>query len=373
MEKNKFLKTETLDFMKLKTFLSGLFFLFFAQSFTLAQTDTLLNEEKIIDDVISSKSPGISEEKAEQINEITRYGFKNLFRNYTYNPAIPYTQQVNPYAENYMQSYLKSHSAYLLRLQKNATPYFNLIDGILTQYGLPHELKYLAVIESDLKSSALSHAGARGPWQFMDYTAKGYGLRVDNAVDERTDYTKSTHAASKYLLKLYKDLNDWLLVIAAYNGGPGRVLNAIKKSGSRDFWKLQYYLPEESRNHVKKFIATHFIMENGNAGSTFLVNQKEVEIPDSLKADLVSTMITGKYISSIIAETVDIDQLDFDLLNPGMNELLLSGAAFKLQLPAEKMKAFEEKKFDILSRSVEFMLNKAQMDSKTVFEKKKSG
>ena len=72
---------------------------------------------------------------------------------------------------------------------------------------------------------------------------------------------KARNAAAKYLLSLYKDFNDWLLVIAAYNGGPERVYTAIKKSGSRNFWKLQYYLPEESRNHVKKFIATHYVME----------------------------------------------------------------------------------------------------------------
>src|SRR5690606_30506303 len=116
-------------------------------------------------------------------------------------------------------------------------------------------------IESNLKSNALSSAGARGPWQFMDYTAREYGLQVNRMIDDRIDYGKSTHAASKYLLSLYKDLKDWLLVIAAYNGGPGRVYSAIKRSGSRNFWDLQYYLPEESRNHVKKFIATHYIME----------------------------------------------------------------------------------------------------------------
>src|SRR4029079_14064440 len=132
---------------------------------------------------------------------------------------------------------------------------------------LPKELKYLAVIESDLKSNALSHAGARGPWQFMSYTAKDYGLQVNKFIDDRTDYYKSTNAAAKYLLSLYKDLKDWLLVIAAYNGGPGRVYSAIKKSGSRNFWNMQYFLPEESRNHVKKFIATHYIMETGSSDS----------------------------------------------------------------------------------------------------------
>ena len=129
---------------------------------------------------------------------------------------------------------------------------------------MPKELKYLAVIESDLKSTALSPKGARGPWQFMPYTARGFGLVVNQNEDDRTDYFKSTNAAAKYLLSLYKDLKDWLLVIAAYNGGEGRVYSAIKKSGSHNFWKLQYYLPEESRNHVKKFIATHYIMETGN-------------------------------------------------------------------------------------------------------------
>lgn len=360
--------------MNLKKVLSIFVLIIFMQSFVSAQTDTLIQEEKIIDEVLASKDTAVSQEKAEQISEITKYGFKNLFRNYTYNPAIPYTQQINPYAENYMQSYLNAHSAYLLRLQKNATPYFNLIDGILTQYGLPHELKYLAVIESDLKSNALSHAGASGPWQFMDYTARDYGLKVDNQVDERTDYTKSTHAASKYLLNLYKDLNDWLLVIAAYNGGPGRVYSAIKKSGSRDFWKLQYYLPEESRNHVKKFIATHFVMENGNGGegSIFAKKQKEVEIPDSLKKDLTSLTISGRFLASVIAESVDLSQKEFDVLNPQMDNVLLTGSEFKLQLPAEKMKIFEEKRFDILNKSVQILLDEAQQDSKTAFDKKKS-
>ena len=216
-------------------------------------------EDRVIEEVIESKAP-VKKEKVEYLSQVTKYGFKNLFSNYSYNAAMPYSSQVNPHAENYMQSYLQSHTKYLQNLKRTSMPYFNFIDGILAQYGLPKELKYLAVIESNLKSSALSSAGARGPWQFMSYTAKDYGLQVNQMVDDRTDYFKSTNAAAKYLLNLYKDLKDWLLVIAAYNGGPGRVYSAIKKSGSRNFWNLQYYLPEESRNHVKKFIATHYIL-----------------------------------------------------------------------------------------------------------------
>ncbi|WP_309480032.1 transglycosylase SLT domain-containing protein, partial [Brevibacillus agri] len=73
------------------------------------------------------------------------------------------------------------------------------------------------------------------------------------------DYYKSTHVAAKLLKELYEQFGDWLLVVAAYNGGAGRVKNAIAKSGSRDFWKLQFLLPEETRTHVKKFIATHYV------------------------------------------------------------------------------------------------------------------
>ena len=198
------------------------------------KTDTIINnkeEDKAIEDVIKSKTP-VKKEKVEYLSQVTRYGFKNLFKNYSYNAAMPYSSQVNPYAENYMEDYLQSHTKYLQNLQQTALPYFNFIDGILTHYGLPKELKYLAVIESNLKPYALSSAGARGPWQFMSYTARDYGLQVNQLVDDRIDYYKSTNAAAKYLLTLYKDLKDWLLVIAAYNGGPGRVYSAIRKSGS---------------------------------------------------------------------------------------------------------------------------------------------
>ncbi len=339
-------------------------------------THTVNAEDSLIGKVIDSKPDQLSKEKVAYVQQVTKYGFRNLFKDYTYNPLIPYSQQINPYAENYMQGYLNSHKDYLLRLQKNATPYFNLIDRILSQYGLPHELKYLAVIESDLKSTALSVAGALGPWQFMPGTARGYGLRVDQGLDERTDYTKSTYAAARYLLNLYKSLNDWLLVIAAYNGGPGRVYSAIKKSGSRNFWKLQYYLPEESRNHVKKFIATHFIMENGNQGQGSIFSKENAKpmIPDSLKASITSLSISGRYKASVIAEKVGMELNLFNKINPDLENALSTGADYNLQLPKNQMQLFEERKYDILNQSVEELLKDVQTDSKTVYRgKQKQG
>ena len=139
-----------------------------------------------------------------------------------------------------------------------------IIDSVLNHYGLPLELKYLAVIESELKPSAVSRVGAKGPWQLMPSTAHDLGLKVSHRSDERTDYYMSTRAAAKYLRDLHREFGDWLLVLAAYNGGPVPVYRAIHKAHSRNFWVLERYLPAESRWHVKKFIATAYYFENAN-------------------------------------------------------------------------------------------------------------
>ena len=336
-------------------------------------------ENEVIEEVIEAKT-AVKKEKVEYLNQVTKYGFKDLFKNYSYNASLPYSSQVNPYAENYMQDYLRSHTKFLQNLQKNSTSYFNFIDGVLSQYGLPTELKYLAVIESNLKSTALSSAGARGPWQFMDYTARQYGLQVNRMMDERIDYGKSTHAASKYLLSLYKDLKDWLLVIAAYNGGPGRVYSAIKKSGSRNFWDLQYYLPEESRNHVKKFIATHYIMEAASDNKTSFnkFNYSSLSSGENnsstLSADGISSLkevaVSGRYKAEVIAANIEMDLKDFNRINPGMDNLLSTGSVYQLKLPEDKMVLFEENKYTILNECVQQLLGNVNTDSKTIYKKR---
>lgn len=337
--------------------------------------------DKKIEEVIKSPTVPVKG-KVEYLSQVTKYGFKNLFTNYSYNPLIPYSAQVNPYAENYMQDYLKMHGKYLLQLKSNSLSYFNYIDGILSQYGLPKELKYLAVIESNLKSNALSVAGARGPWQFMDYTARDFGLQVNHYVDDRTDYYKSTNAAARYLLSLYKDLKDWLLVIAAYNGGPGRVYSAIRKSGSRNFWNLQYYLPEESRNHVKKFIATHYIMEASNSGNalpgtnfdyTGLKNGNGSNDKSSIIQDSTSDVITisGRYIASIIAKNLEIAPKDFNDYNPGFDNTLATGASYQLRLPDDKMDLFISNKYLILNECVQQLLGDVNQDTRPVYKKQR--
>jgi membrane-bound lytic murein transglycosylase D len=334
-------------------------------------------EDETIDEILKSRELP-RKEKIEYLSQETKYGFKNLFKNYSYNSSMPYSSQVNPYAENYMQDYLQAHGSYLQKLKSSAALKFNFIDNIFEQYGLPKELKYLAVIESNLNSNATSWVGARGPWQFMSYTAKDYGLQVNGFVDERTDYYKSTNAAARYLLTLYKDLKDWLLVIAAYNGGPGRVYSAIRQSGSRNFWSLQYYLPTESRNHVKKFIATHFIMESGDNASPN-IDYTTLKTAGSFKPELSEKdangtevlNISGKYNSVIIAKNLSMDIAEFNRLNPGFDMILSSGEAVELRLTSDKMDLFVANKYQILNECVHVLLNTVSTETRTVYPDQK--
>jgi membrane-bound lytic murein transglycosylase D len=343
-------------------------------------------EDEAIDEILKSRSLP-KKEKIAYLSQETKYGFKNLFKNYSYNATMAYSSQVNPHAESYMQDYLQAHTNYLQKLKSTSALKFNFIDNILVQYGLPKELKYLAVIESNLNSNATSWVGAKGPWQFMSYTAKDYGLQVNSFVDERTDYYKSTNAAAKYLLSLYKDLKDWLLVIAAYNGGPGRVYSAIRQSGSRNFWALQYYLPEESRNHVKKFIATHYIMEAGNnlssdntnmnlsamGGSFPNSNMFKSSVSDKDAANTEVLSVSGKYNSVIIAKNLAMDITEFNRLNPAFDMAISSGEPFDLRLPTEKMDLFVANKYPILNECVHVLLNTITVaETKTVYPGQKA-
>jgi len=167
----------------------------------------------------------------------------------------------------FVKHYIRDNDECLLIVKKRSELPFSIIDSVLTRYGLPLELKYLAVIESELKPSAVSPVGAKGPWQLMPGTAHELGLKVKRGSDERMNYYKSTRAAAKYLKDLHREFGDWLLVLAAYNGGPLPVIRAIHRSHSRNFWTLQRYLPAESRDHVKKFIATAYYFESSDTAT----------------------------------------------------------------------------------------------------------
>jgi membrane-bound lytic murein transglycosylase D len=296
--------------------------------------------------------------KDQQVSD-PKDAFRDLFESESSNNASSF--KLNPKAISFVQDYVENEGDRLTRMKEWAKPFFDRIDEIFSRKNLPVELKYLAVIESDLKSSATSRVGAAGPWQFMSQTAKDFGLKVNHNVDERRDFNKSTVAAAKYLKDLYNTYSDWLLVIAAYNCGNGPVNSAIRRSGSNNFWDLQYYLPAESRNHVKKFIATHYIME-GDGGLTTLTKKETQAMTIAGTSQIVDPNmaimnVSGKYNSTAIIQNVQMSLSDFNRLNPDFDRQLSSNGSYNLRLPNDKMLAFQANKEQILDQSIQILLS----------------
>jgi membrane-bound lytic murein transglycosylase D len=274
--------------------------------------------------------------------------------------SLNYSAEVHNQAPGLVSKYLRSEKETLTGMKSWGARSFNIIDRVMAQYGLPHELRYLAVIESELHSTAYSNVGARGVWQFMPETARLYGLKVNKKVDERMDLEKSTRAAARYLQDMYDELHDWLLVIAAYDGGTNRIHVAIRKSGSTNFFDLQNYLPLESRNEVKRFIATNFFMEDvpalGDLNATSAKELEEILTPQELQSSVVET-ISGHYTAEAITKHLSMSMADFLRLNPNFNGTSGSQDFYNLRLPKDKMTLFLQDKDLILGESVHGLLN----------------
>ena len=177
---------------------------------------------------------------------------------------IPIPQNSRIYA--YVELFQGRLRDYIEESLTRGTKYLPMIQSVFKAEGLPLDLAYIPIIESGFKTNALSKANAKGPWQFMKATAVEQGLKHDWYVDERSDPEKATLAAAKYLKLLHKMFNgDWHLVLAAYNGGLGRVQRAMKSARTEDFWQLSEssrFLPKETREYVPLILAAIVVAKN---------------------------------------------------------------------------------------------------------------
>ena len=177
---------------------------------------------------------------------------------------IPIPQNSRIYA--YVELFQGRLREYIEESLTRGTKYLPMIQSVFKAEGLPLDLAYIPIIESGFKTNALSKANAKGPWQFMKATAVEQGLKHDWYVDERSDPEKATLAAAKYLKSLYKMFNgDWHLVLAAYNGGLGRLQRAMKNARTEDFWQLSEssrFLPKETREYVPLILAAIVVAKN---------------------------------------------------------------------------------------------------------------
>ncbi len=175
----------------------------------------------------------------------------------------PFKLTYNEPVQSYIDLYTRRKREQTARMMGLAQLYFPVFEEALDRYGLPQELKYLAVVESALYPGARSRASAVGLWQFMIGTGKLYGLHVDSYVDERCDIYQSTDAACRYLKDLHSIFGNWELALAAYNCGPGNVNKAVRRAGGTlDYWAIYSYLPRETRGYVPAFIAVNYIFNH---------------------------------------------------------------------------------------------------------------
>jgi len=254
------------------------------------------------------------------------------------NEKTPFNIEYNVELERIIKSYLKYRKRSYPKLMAKAEYYFPLFEAQLSQYEIPLEMKYLAIVESSLKPRAKSGVGASGLWQFMYATGKLFDLHVSSYVDERQDPVKSTKAACRYLEQLFHSFNDWDLALAAYNSGPGNVSKAIRRSGNRtNYWNIRPFLPKETSDYVPAFYATMYIFEyakeHGIAKEQPRIHQFET---DSIT---VKQLLTFQQVNDIVG--TDIELLEF--LNPSYKLNIIpyvKGKNYKLILPLKDALAF---------------------------------
>lgn len=248
--------------------------------------------------------------------------------------ALPYNDKVKAF----IKLYTEKRRGLVEVMLGMSDYYFPLITEILEKEGLPHEFKYLPLIESALNPRAVSRVGATGLWQFMYTTGKVYGLEVNSYVDERRDPVKASYAAAAFLKDLYELYGDWTLALAAYNCGPGNVNKAIRRAkGKTDFWDIYYYLPRETRGYVPSFIAATYFM---NYYQEHRLKPVAISLPTICDTIMVDQEVHLQQIASVL--DVDIEMLRD--LNPQYKTDIIPAKTKKyvLKLPAQLAPKFIE-------------------------------
>lgn len=220
-----------------------------------------------------------------------------------------------PRVQKWIDYYRGRGRPWMTRYLARSTRFLPEMRRIFAEEGLPSDLVYVAMIESGLSPDARSRAGAVGQWQFLRATARDEGIVVDRWVDPRRDPDRSTRAAARHLKRLHGRFDDWHLAIAAYNAGEGRMKRAIRRSKSRDYWKItqRRWLFRETREYVPKLIAAALIAKHPEA---FGFDAVDYQLPVPTTAVRVPPETT-------LAELARVSRVDTERLrelNPWLRE-----------------------------------------------------
>jgi membrane-bound lytic murein transglycosylase D len=259
-------------------------------------------------------------------SEMKKNAVEEVYRKYGFNKAVKMKQR----------TFSMHKWSFRDRLYRSGR-YIKTMTDIFEQEELPRELIFLPLIESQFKPLAYSSTRAAGPWQIMPATAKKLNLKMDWWVDERRDPVKSTRAAAQYLKYLYKKFGSWTLALAAYNAGEGRIRNAIRKTGSNDFWTLRKtgYITRETKNYVPSYIAATAIAMNPTD-----FGFKKISYRKPLKYD--EAVIENPMGLELVAKFTGVDIRYIKDLNPELKRLCTppNVPAYTIRLPRGTKKNF---------------------------------
>lgn len=264
------------------------------------------------------------------------------FDDYTYEARLakldatsPFDLVYNPHVRGFIDLYLSRKRELMSRMLGISQLYYPMFEQVFDRYNIPLELKHLAVIESALNPNARSKAGAQGLWQFMYPTGKLYGLSVNSYVDERSDPYKATVAAAEYLKALYGLFNDWQMVLAAYNAGPGTISKAIRRSGGKKtYWEIRPFLPRETQGYVPAFIAANYAM------NYYAEHNIYPAIPKKTYFEVDTVVLKEQMTFSQISLSLDIPYDEVKYFNPQYRKDIIPAGGHALCLPKNKIGFF---------------------------------
>lgn len=259
--------------------------------------------------------------------------------------TIPLT--FNSHVKSFIELYANRRRQQSSRMLGLSYVYFPMFEEYLAKYNLPLELKYLAMVESALNPIAGSKAGAKGLWQFMRGTGSEYGLRVTTLVDDRYYPEKETDAACRYLKSLYSRYEDWFLVLAAYNSGPGTVNRAIIRAGGvKNYWAIWPYLPAETRGYVPAFIAVTYVMNYAPEHNLYPMN------PGLLMHGTDTVLVHDRVAFDQINECIGVPMVDLEFFNPQFTKRVIPGSKespYALRMPTKYTLRFTQLEDSIYS------------------------
>ena len=243
----------------------------------------------------------------------------------------------HPKVKEYVKAYQGPYKKNLVSILRRGAKYLPTIKKIFREKGVPEEFCYLPIIESGFRPHATSHKAAVGIWQFIYTTGKYYGLENSYWHEDRSDPLKATIAAAYHLKFLYKQFNDWLLVLAAYNAGSGKISRAIKMYNTRNFWEMckGRYIRKETKNYVPKFIAATLVARN----------PRQYGLPEFADphTKLLTFSVKDATEVGLLAKCAQMKVADFKDLNPALKRWATPPATpFDINIPADKMDAFIE-------------------------------